>query len=217
MPDTPLQVIGIVANVRASAIDQRTTPQVYVPSAWRPQRSMAVVVRTDRIDPLLTVPAVRAQAAALEPNEPIFDVASMEQVLFNDLASTYTLAGLLGAIAIVALCLAGVGIYGVVSYMVTRRTREIGVRMAIGASPGDMMRMVMHQTAQPVVAGGILGAPAAVALAYATSGVFSVVDVRDPTNYLGVALAITVVAALASCVPARRAARIDPLLALRQH
>jgi predicted permease len=217
MPDAPLQIIGIVANVRASDIDQRTTPQVYVPSAWRPQRSMAVVVRTDRIDPLLTVQAVRAQAAALEPNEPIFDVASMEQVVFNDMASTYTLAGLLGAIAIVALCLAGVGIYGVVSYMVTRRTREIGVRMAIGARPGDMIRMVMQQTAQPVVAGGILGAPAAVALAYATSGVFTVVDVRDPTNYLGVALAITVVAAIASCVPARRAARIDPLLALRQH
>ncbi|HEU4690185.1 MAG TPA: FtsX-like permease family protein, partial [Vicinamibacterales bacterium] len=128
-----------------------------------------------------------------------------------------TLAGLLGAIAIVALCLAGVGIYGVVSYMVTQRTHEIGIRMAVGARPGDLLRMVMQQAAQPVAGGGILGAPAAVALAYATSGAFSVVDVRDPTNYLAVALAITVVAAVASGVPARRAARIDPLIALRQH
>jgi predicted permease len=216
MPNMPLRVVGIVANVRTSEIDQRTTPQVYVPSAWRPERAMAVVVRTDGIDPLGTVPAIRAQAAALEPNEPIFDVASMEQVLFNDLASTYTLAGLLGAIAVVALCLAGVGIYGVVSYMVAQRTREIGVRMAIGAKPGDMLRMVMQQAAQPVVGGGILGAPAAAALVYATSEVFTVIDVRDPTNYLGVAIAIAVVALIASCVPARRAAHIDPLVALRQ-
>ena len=217
MPETPLQVVGIVANVRTSDIDQRATPQVYVPSAWRPERSMAIAVRTDGIDPLDSVQAIRAQAAILEPNEPIFAVASMEQVLFNDMASTYTLAGLLGAIAIVALCLAGVGIYGVVSYMVAQRTHEIGIRMAIGARPGDLLRMVMQQAAQPVAGGGILGAPAAVALAYATSGAFSVVDVRDPTNYLAVALAITVVAAVASGVPARRAARIDPLIALRQH
>jgi putative ABC transport system permease protein len=176
---------------------------------------MAVVVRTDGIDPLAGMPRIRAEAAALEPNEPIFDVASMEQVLFNDLASTYTLAGLLGAIAVVALGLAGVGIYGVVSYMVAQRTREIGVRMAIGARPADMLRMVMQQAAQPVIGGGILGAPAAAALAYATSGVFTVIDVRDSTNYLGVAVAIAVVALIASCVPARRAARIDPLLALR--
>jgi putative ABC transport system permease protein len=216
MPDTPLQIVGIAANVRNSDIEQRATPQVYVPSAWQPERSMAIVVRTDGLDPLASVQAIRAQAATLEPNEPIFAVASMEQVLFNDMASTYTLAGVLGAIAIVALCLAGVGIYGVVSYMVAQRTHEIGVRMAIGARPGDLLRMVMQQAAQPVAAGGILGAPAAVALVYATSGAFSVVDVRDPTNYLGVALAITIVAAIASGVPARRAARIDPLLALRQ-
>jgi putative ABC transport system permease protein len=99
--------------------------------------------------------------------------------------------------------------------MVAQRTREIGVRMAIGAKPGDMLRMVMRQAAQPVVGGGILGAPAAAALAYATSGVFTVIDVRDSTNYLGVAVAIAVIALIASCVPARRAARIDPLLALR--
>jgi predicted permease len=216
MPNTPLQVVGIVANARRSDIDERTMPQVYVPSTWRAERAMAVVVRTDGIDPLSSVPAIRAQAAALEPNEPIFAIASMEQVLFNDMASTYTLAGLLGAIAVVALCLAGVGIYGVVSYVVVQRTREIGVRMAIGARPGDMLRMVIRQAAQPVLGGGLLGAPAAAALVYATAGVFTIVDVRDSTNYLAVAIAIAVVALVASWLPARRAARIDPLLALRQ-
>jgi putative ABC transport system permease protein len=216
LPSTPLQVVGIVANMRQSEIDQRTVPQVYVPSTWTVARAMAVVVRTNATDPLRTLPAIRAQAAALAPNEPLFDVTSMEQLLYNDQASLYTLAGLLGAIAIVALGLAGVGIYGVVSFMVTARTREIGLRMALGARPRTVLSMVIRQAARPIAGGGLLGAPAAFALVYAMSGVFTVVETRDPTNYVGVAIAITVVAGVASCVPARRAARIDPLLALRQ-
>jgi len=215
MPGTPLQVVGIVANVRRSDADQRTMPQVYVPSPLLPERAMAIVVRTESGDPALSVQAVRAQAAALEPDEPIFDAASMEQVLFNDQASLYSLSGLLGAIAFVALCLAGVGIYGVVSFMVTQRVREIGLRMALGARPGTVLRMVIRQAAHPVAGGGLLGVPAAIGLVYAMSGVFSFIDVRDPANYIGVAVAISIVAAVATYVPARRAARIDPLIALR--
>jgi putative ABC transport system permease protein len=215
MPATPLQVVGVVANVRRSDADQRTMPPVYVPSALLPERAMAIVVRTESSDPTLSVPAIRAQAAALEPDEPIFDAASMEQVLFNDQASLYSLSGLLGAIAFVALCLAGVGIYGVVSFMVTQRVREIGLRMALGARPGTVLRRVMQQAARPVAGGGLLGVPAAVALVYAMSGVFSLIDVRDPATYVGVALAISIVAAVATYVPARRAARVDPLVALR--
>ena len=217
LPNAPLLVVGVVANVRRSDIDRRTVPLVYVPSTWRPERTMAVVVRTDAVDPLASVPAIRAQAAALAPNEPLFAVASMEEVLFNDVASMYTMAGLLGAIALVALVLAGVGIYGVVSYMVTQRTREIGLRMALGAQPGAVLRMVIHQAARPVAAGGILGAPAALALVYAMSGFFATVDVTDPANYIGVVFSISLVALVASYVPARRAARIDPLDALRQN
>jgi predicted permease len=216
MPDTPLQVVGIVANVRKADLDQRTMPQVYLPLPWTAERAMAIVVRTDATDPLASIQAIRAQAAALEPNEPLFDVASMEQVLFNDQASIYTLAGLLGAIAMVALGLAGVGIYGVVSFVVTERTREIGLRMALGARPGAVLGMVMRQAAQPVAGGGLLGAPAAFALVYAMSGTFAAVDVRAPLNYVSVAVAIVLVAFIATSVPARRAARIDPLVALRQ-
>jgi len=215
MPATPLQVVGVVANVRRSDADQRTMPQVYVLSALLPERAMAIVVRTESSDPTLSVSAIRTQAAALEPDEPIFDAASMEQVLFNDQASLYSLSGLLGAIAFVALCLAGVGIYGVVSFMVTQRVREIGLRMALGARPGTVLRMVIQQAARPVAGGGLLGVPAAVGLVYAMSGVFSLIDVRDPANYIAVVLMISLVAAIASYLPARRAARIDPLVALR--
>ena len=216
MPSTPLQIVGIVANVRKGDIDRRVVPQVYVPNAWKPDRTMAVVVRVDSADPLQMISAIRAQAAALDPNEPLFNVASMEQVLYNDLASTYTLAGLLGAIAIVALCLAGVGIYGVVSFMVTQRTREIGLRMALGARPGAVLGLVIQQSAGPVAGGGLLGTPAALALVYVTSSAFAQIDVRDPAHYVGVALSILIVAVVATYVPARRASRIDPLLALRQ-
>jgi putative ABC transport system permease protein len=176
---------------------------------------MAIVVRSEGGDPTRGLQAIRAQAATLDPDEPIFDVASMEQVLFNDQASLYTLAGLLGAIAFVALCLAGVGIYGVVSFMVTQRVREIGLRMALGARPGTVLRMVIRQSARPVAGGGLLGVPGAVGLVYAMSGVFSLIDVRDPANYIGVVLAISGVAVIATYLPARRAARIDPLVALR--
>jgi putative ABC transport system permease protein len=215
LPNTPLQIIGIVANVRKADIDQRVMPQVYVPTTWKPDRTMAVVVRTDSTDPLQMVPAIRAQAAAIDPNEPLFNVASMEQVLYEDLASTLTLAGLLGAIALVALCLAGVGIYGVVSFMVIQRTREIGLRMALGARPGAVLRMVIQQAARPVASGGISGAPAALILVYMISGVFAEIDVSNPADYVGVAFSILLVALVASYVPARRAARIDPLVALR--
>jgi putative ABC transport system permease protein len=140
----------------------------------------------------------------------------MEQVLYEDLASTYTLAGLLGAIAVVALCLAGVGIYGIVSFMVMQRTREIGLRMALGARPGAVLGMVIQQAARPVAGGGLLGAPAALGLVYVASTTFVAIDITDPVHYLGVALSILLVAFVASYVPARRAARIDPLKALRQ-
>ena len=216
VPATPLLIVGIAANVRNAGVDRRVVPQVYVPSSWKPDRTMAVVVRSDTTDPLQMVAAIRSRAAEIDPNEPLFSVASMQEVLYEDMASMYTLAGLLGAIAIVALCLAGVGIYGVVSFMVTQRTSEIGLRMALGARPGAVVRMVVQQAARPVAGGGILGAPWAIALVYLMSGVFTEIDASDPVHYAGVALSIVLVAFVATYVPARRAARIDPLVALRQ-
>lgn len=212
---TPLLVVGIVANARPADVDQRAMPQVYVPSAWHPQRAMTIVVRT-MADPHRSARAIREQAAALDANEPIFAMASMEQVLFDDQASMYTLAGLLGAIAVVALCLAAVGIYGVVSSVVTQRTREIGIRMAMGAHPRAILRMVMQQSVRPVGAGMLLGLPVALGLVSALADAFRFIDVRNPTTYIGVLLSIVLVGCVASYIPARRAARIDPLVALRQ-
>jgi putative ABC transport system permease protein len=213
--DLSVVVVGIVANVLSTYADPEPMPQVYIPFTSRPSRSMSFAVRAERGDPWQLLPSIRAQAAALEPDEPLFDALTMEQVLHNDLASTYAFAGMLSAIAMVTLALAVVGIYGVVSYMVVQRTREIGVRVAVGATPPAVQRMLLRDSARPVMVGGVLGAPLAFGLAYAMARAFSFVDIGDPTNYLGVALAIALATLIGSGVPARRAARIDPLRALR--
>lgn len=214
-PNTPLLVVGIVANARSSSLDPRVMPQVYVPSTWHAERNMAVLVRADRVDPFQLAPEIRARAAQLDPNEPMFAVSSMEQVLFDDLSGTYTIAGLLVGIALIALCLTATGIYGVVSYSVSQRTREIGVRMALGARPRSILRMVVRQGAAPVVIGGVVGLAIALGLAYLMTTSASFVDARDPSSYAGVVVSIVLIAATASYVPARRATKVDPITALR--
>ena len=214
-PDRTVQVVGVVANLRSADVFRRSMAQVYVPWTLRPDRTMAVAIRTEAADPSALAPAVRAAAAALEPNEPIFAVSSMEQVIFNDMASQYILTSLLMAVGVLALCLAAAGIYGVVSYVVIQRTREIGVRMALGARPAAVRRMIVTQGAWPVIGGWLLGMPLALPIAFAMASAFEFVTASDPLNYIAVVAMIAFVA-LASCyLPARRASRVDPVIALR--
>jgi putative ABC transport system permease protein len=122
---------------------------------------------------------------------------------------------LLGSVALLALCLAAAGIYAVVSYAVTRRTREIGVRIALGATPLSVQRLVVWQGSLPAAAGGIVGLLAAVAIAFVSAGSMPEVDVRNPASYGIVVVCLAVVAVGASYLPARRASRIDPAITLR--
>src|SRR5688572_601980 len=214
-PDRTVQVVGVVANLRSADVFRRSMAQVFVPWTLRPDRTMAVAIRSEAADPAALAPAVRAAAAALEPNEPIFAVSSMEQVIFNDMASQHVLTGLIVAVGFLALCLAAAGIYGVVSYVVVQRTREIGVRMALGARPSAVRRMIVTQGAWPVIGGWLLGLPLALPIAFAMAGAFGFITASDPLNYIAV-LAVIAFVALASCyLPARRASRVDPVIALR--
>ena len=209
-----LTVIGVVGNIRSSDLDQAWLAHVYVPAA-SPPAAMALVVRTVAEDPLTLAPVIRAELARIDPNQPIHDVASMEQIIFDDSVGTYVLMALLGSVAFVALCLAAAGIYGVVSYAVTRRTREIGVRMALGATPGSVQRLVVCQGSSPAATGGIVGLVAAIIIAFLSAGSIPEMDVRNPTSYGLVVVCLALVAVGASYLPARRASRIDPAITLR--
>jgi putative ABC transport system permease protein len=214
-PDRTVTVVGIVANLRSADVFRRSLAQVYVPWTIRTDRAMAFAVRTNAADPSSLAPAVRAAAAALEPNEPIFAVSSMEQVIFNDTASQYILTGLLMAVGVLALCLAAAGIYGVLSYLVIQRTPEIGVRMALGARPSTVLRMVVSQGAWPLIGGWLLGLPLALPIAFTMARAFAFITASDPLNYIVVLSSIAVVAFASCYLPARRASRVDPVIALR--
>jgi putative ABC transport system permease protein len=213
-PDRNIRVVGIVANLRGSDVFRRSMAHIYIPWTLRSDRAMAIAIRTTSAPSSLAA-AIRATAAALEPNEPIFAVESMEQVLFNDVASQSILTALLMATGVLALCLAAAGIYGVMSYLVIQRTREIGIRMALGARPAAVRRMIVAQGAPPVIGGWLLGLPLALPIAFAMARAFAFITASDPINYIVVLLSIALVAFASCYVPARRASRVDPVIALR--
>ena len=153
---------------------------------------------------LQLVPAIRAEVTRIDRDQPIHDVALMTQVLFDDLAGTYVLTALLTAIGLIALCLSAAGVYGLVSSSVAQRGREIGVRMALGARPGVVVRMMLASGAKPVAAGRS-GRTCSLPIVLAVGIGLSVpgVEPRDPSNYAAVAVTIAIVAFLASYLPAR--------------
>jgi putative ABC transport system permease protein len=213
-PDAWRTVVGIVANVRNDDIDSPPLPMVYVPLAQRPSREMTVVMRTAD-DPIGHVEAARAAVAGVDPGQPVFEVKTMAQVLDEDMRQNIVLIGIMGIFAGVALVLAALGIYGVVSHAVAQRTHEIGVRMALGAALGDVVRLVTRQGLTPVAVGLAIGIAAGLAVSRLLAGMLYGITPTDPVTY-GSVIAILAGVALLACVgPARRAARVDPMLALR--
>ena len=213
--ETWLEVVGVAGNLRNSDVDQGPVPQVFISTSRQRSTDLAFVVKSIGADPLQLVPAVRAQVAAVDPNQPIHDVSSMSQVLFDDLATAYVLSAILSAVGLIGLVLSAAGIYGLVSHSVVQRRREIGVRMALGARPDWIVRMIVAHSAKPVVAGTLSGLIAAVTLSLLFAAGFPELDPRDAVSYVGVILTIAVTALLASVLPARRAASINPVDALR--
>ncbi|HEX7314425.1 MAG TPA: ABC transporter permease [Pyrinomonadaceae bacterium] len=215
--DTQFEIVGVVGDEKVTSLDARTTPVIYFHARQGPDSSAALVVRTEAADPLTLASAVRGEVRALDPEVPVFAVQTLEQMVAGSRAAFMRRypAYLTGVFACVALLLALVGIYGVVSYSVTQRTHEIAVRLALGARGRDVLRLVLGHGLLLALGGIALGALGALALTRLISGLLFGVSAADPVVYGLVALLLAAVALLACLVPARRAMKVDPMVALR--
>ncbi len=220
--DVWYRVVGVARDIKAEALDAPNTEAVfYAATGLRPDdengeiNDQAYLVRTSGTDPLALIPAIRAVVNDMNPHVPIIAPRLMDSVLERSMARTTFLLVLLGVAAVVALVLSAVGIYGVISYIVTQRRDEIGIRMALGASVQQVTRMVMLQSMRLTVLGALVGVAGALAIARVMRAMLFGVSPTDPLVLGGVLLVLFAATLLASIVPARRAARVDPVEAMR--
>jgi putative ABC transport system permease protein len=210
----PREIIGVVKDTVIRSIGEEPKPVTYRPLAQQYSQWLTLVVHTAG-NPKALLPAVRREVQALDENLPAQEIKTLDEIVAFSFWPMRTSAGLVGTFGLLGLLLASVGLYGVMSYAVAARTREIGVRMALGAERGDVLRLIVGQG----LALALVGAGAGLLLAYAVTRVlqqflFSI-GATDPLTFTGVALLLTMVALLACWIPARRATKVDPLTALR--
>jgi predicted permease len=210
---TPFTIVGVAGDVRGTALNQES-PALYYPVAARVAPLMDVVVRTSGSpEPLL--PAIRQKVRELDAELALANVKTMDQWLSNSAAQPRLNSVLLGAFAAVALLIAAIGIYGVLAYSVSQRTREIGLRMALGATPRGVLSLIVGEGLVVVLIGVGIGLAGGLAIGRVVSSLVFGVTVHDPATFAGVATILAIVALAACVIPARRAARVDPMIALR--
>ena len=211
-----MTVIGVVGDVKHSSLEAEAKPEIYRPFLRQrdTERKMTFVVRTAR-EPETMTSAVRRQIQSLDSNQPIASVSSMEQLLDRSFSRRRFSLLLFGVFAIAALALAAAGIYGVISYTVARNTREIGIRMALGAEPRNVMKLVVGQGLALAATGLVIGLIAASALTRLMGALLFGVSATDPLTLIAAPMLLAFVALLACYVPARRATKVDPIVALR--
>jgi putative ABC transport system permease protein len=207
-------VVGVVKDTKPRELAGEPVAEMYMPYAQQPEPNMALMIRTaERPDAVAA--AVRREVLALDPGQPVYGVRTLPSVMSEAVATPRFRTYLLGVFAALALVLAMVGIYGVMSYAVTQRTHEFGIRMALGALGKDVLRLVVGQGMALALAGVLIGLAASFALTRVLAGLLYGVTPTDPLTFAGVSLLLVAVALLACYVPARRAARVDPMVALR--
>jgi putative ABC transport system permease protein len=211
---TWVTVVGVVPPVKQRELTELDRPQVYVPHAQAGWRSMGVVVRAAG-SPAALAGAVRAAARAFDPDLPVSRLRTMDELVRRRMFQPRVYGIMFGVFGLAALLLASLGLYGVMAYAVAQRTQEIGVRMALGARPADVLRLIVRTGARLAAIGLAIGLPAAFATARVLRGALYGVGVADPATFVGIPILLAAVALLASYVPARRAARVDPVVALR--
>jgi putative ABC transport system permease protein len=207
-------IVGIVRHVRYRTLESPSRVEVYWPHAQSPTSNMSLAVRASN-DPRGLIEVIRKEVTLLDPLQPVYSIRTMEEIWANSMARRRTTMLLLATFAAVALLLAAVGIYGVLAYSVSQRKQEIGIRMALGARRADVLRLVVGQGMTLALIGVGIGLFSALALVRFLSGLLYQVTSTDPATFAGVSLLLAVVALLACYLPARRAAKVDPMVALR--
>jgi putative ABC transport system permease protein len=209
------EIVGVIGNVRHRGLEAEARPEIYISylqnTLWP---VMNLVVRTSS-DPNLLASAVRSEIQAVDKDQPVFNIKTMDQLLSESVAQRRFSMMLLGAFAVLALLLAAAGLYGVMSYLVGQRTHEIGVRMALGAQSVDVLRLILGQGLRLTLIGIAIGLLAAFALTRVLTTLLYGVKATDPATFVSIPLLLTLVALLACYVPARRAMKVDPMIALR--
>jgi putative ABC transport system permease protein len=208
------QVVGVVADTRHFGLDQAPRPAMYFPSPQLPLRFTNLVVRTSG-EPTALASSVRAAVAEIDPTLAIANVASMREVISDTVAAPRLITILLGVFALSALALAAIGLYGVMSYTVGQRRHEIGIRTALGAEAGDVVRWVVGRGMLLLVIGAAVGLTLSLALFRFLESLLFGISATDPTTFLAGAVVLAAVALVACYLPARRAASVDPMVALR--
>jgi predicted permease len=212
--NTKRTIVGVVADVYQYGLDSQKTMQLYVPHAESAGGNMTLVIRCAD-DPLGLVAAVRSEVSAIDKDQPIAAVSTMDAVLSESMASRRFSMNLLAIFAAIALGLAVIGIYGVLSYAVTQRKQEFGIRLALGARRSDVLRLVVGQGMVRVFAGIAVGLAGALVLTRLIAGLLFEVKPADPVTLFAITVLLTLVALFACYIPARRATKTDPATALR--
>jgi putative ABC transport system permease protein len=208
------EVVGVVADVKFNALNVANSEEMYVPMAQIPWPATALIVRSQE-NPLPLVAAVRAKIAEIDPNLPVTGILSMEDVVSTSVAQPRIIMGFAGVFAGFALLLSALGIYGVMAYSVSARKQEMGIRMSMGAEPGDILKLVVGQGMRLALLGAAIGTALSFGLTRLMATLLFGIRPADPFVF-GAATLVLLFASLAACyLPARRATRVDPIIVLR--
>jgi putative ABC transport system permease protein len=211
-PAASNEVIGVIGNIKDSSLDSQSLPEMYSPYGW--WNTMTLVLRGG-VDSAALISAVRSQVARLDKEVPVYDVAPVSDLISHSVARQRFELLLLEAFSSLALLLAAVGVYGVFAFTVARRSNEIGLRIALGAHPRGVLRLVMSQGMRLIITGVLIGLVASLALTRAMAGLLYRISSMDPLTLVSASTALLAAGALAGWFPARRVLSVDPMIALR--